>query len=130
MEIIMYVKLFKSLVEGSMRGKSDVLLVWVNLLAHADREGFVDRHFRAIEDETGLPPERVRTAILELESPDTDSRSKELDGRRLERIDEHREWGWRIVNYEHYRGIRDAEERRLQNRIAQERFRAKRKPPV
>jgi hypothetical protein len=31
-------------------------------------------------------------------------------------IDEHRDWGWRIVNYGKYRDIRDEEARRLSNR--------------
>lgn len=123
----MYAKLFKSLFEGSMRGKSDVILVWVNLLANADQDGFVDRHFRAIADETGLPLERVYIAIAELESPDTDSRSKELEGRRIERMEEHRTWGWKIINHAKYRALRNTEERRVQNRLAQERFREKRK---
>lgn len=108
----MYAKVFKSMFEGSLRGQSDALLVFVNLLANSDLEGYVDRHFQAIADETGLSLNRVKAAIELLESPDIQSRSKELDGRRLERIDEHRDWGWRVVNYRYYRSLAREYERR------------------
>jgi hypothetical protein len=120
---VMYAKIFKSMFDGSLRGKSDALLVFTNLLANADEEGFVDRHPRAIAEETGLPLDRVNEAVTYLEAPDHESRSPELDGRRLERLDEHRSWGWRIVNYLKYRNIKRQEHRRQQNRESQARFR-------
>lgn len=121
----MYAKIFKSMFEGTLRGKPDLQLVFVNLMTHADKEGFVDRHFRAIVDETGIPIERVERAVKELESPDEESRSPELEGRRLERIDEHRRWGWRIVNYIKYREMQDAESRRESQRERQRACRAR-----
>ena len=121
----MYGKIFKSVFEGTMRGKRDVLLVWMNLIVNADKDGYIDRTFRVIADETGMPLDDVKNAILELESPDTDSRSQELDGRRLERMDGHRNWGWRIVNHSKYSAIKNEEDRREQNRIAQAKLRAK-----
>jgi hypothetical protein len=121
----MYVKLFASLYQGTLRGCSDEILVFTNLLAHADMYGIVDKHWRAISEETGLPRDRVETAILRLESPDPESRSPEEEGRRIIRIDDHRAWGWRIVNYGKYREIRNADDRREQNREAQKRWREK-----
>lgn len=121
----MYAKIFKSMFDGTLRGKSDPLLVFVNLLANADKEGFVDRHFRAISDETGIPIERVEAAVTALESPDGESRTQELEGRRLERIDEHRNWGWRIVNYLKYRKMQDEESRRESQRERQRACRAR-----
>lgn len=121
----MYGKIFKSMFEGTMRGKPNVLLVWTNMLVNSDKDGYVDRTVRVISDETGLPINAVNEAIIELESPDSESRSQDLEGRRLERIDEHRNWGWRIVNYLKYASIKNEEERREQNRLAQSRFRAK-----
>lgn len=125
----MYVKLFASLYQGTLRGCSDEILVFTNLLAHADQYGIVDKHWRAISEETGLPKERVEKAIINLEAPDPESRSPEMDGSRIVRMDEHRAWGWKIVNYGKYRSIRDEDDRREQNRIAQEKFRNKNKPP-
>lgn len=112
-----------------MRGCSDEILVFTNLLAHAGPTGVVDKHWRAISEETGLPRERVEAAILNLEAPDPESRSPENEGRRITRIDEHRAWGWKVVNYAKYRAIRNEEDRREQNRLAQERWRNKQNKP-
>lgn len=120
---LMYGKLFASLYQGTLRGKSDEILVFCNLIAFADVEGFVDKHFRAISDETGLPIDRVKAAIEYLESPDPESRSSNEDGRRLVRIDTHRAWGWKLVNHSYYRGLRNEIDRRAQNREAQRRWR-------
>lgn len=124
----MYVKLFASIYQGTLRGNSHGLLVFTNLLAHADKDGFVDIHPRAISEEVGLPVDHVRAALEVLESPDDESRSPEEQGRRIVRMDDHRAWGWRVVNYAKYRAIRNEEDRREQNRQAQERFRQKSKP--
>ena len=124
----MYVKLFASLYHGTLRGNSNGLLVFTNLLAHCDKEGIADIHPRAIAEEVGLPPEAVQAALIELEAPDLESRSPEEEGRRIIRTDEHRAWGWRVVNYGKYRAIRSEEDRREQNRLAQAKFREKSKP--
>lgn len=63
-----------------------------------------------------------------LESPDDESRSPEEQGRRIVRLDEHRAWGWCVVNYCKYRAIRDEDDRREQNRLSQQRWREKHKP--
>jgi hypothetical protein len=120
-----YAKLFTSIYQGTLRGNSRGLLVFTNLLAHADAAGHVDVHPRAIAEEVGLTVAEVRAALDELEAPDPESRSPEEDGRRLLRLDEHRAWGWRIVNYVKYRSIRSEEDRRAQNREAQKRWRDK-----
>lgn len=125
----MYVKLFASLYQGTLRGKPDEILVFTNLLAHADQNGVVDLHWRAISEETGLPQDRVMEAIKNLEAPDPESRSPEMNGSRIVKLDQHRAWGWHVVNYAKYRAIRNAEDRREQNRIAQQAYREKNKPP-
>jgi len=124
----MYGKIFASLYQGTLRGRSHEILVFTNLIASADAAGHVDKHFRAIAEEVGITVEEVKAAILVLESPDPESRSPEAAGARLLRIDEHRSWGWRITNHAKYRAIRNEEDRREQNRLAQERFRNKSKP--
>ena len=123
----MYCKLFASLYQGTLRGRSDEILVFTNLLAHTTAAGRVDKHFRAIAEETGLSMDRVKQAILVLESPDEESRSPDEDGARLVRMDEHRVWGWRVVNHGKYRAIKDEDDRAEQNRLAQARFRERKK---
>jgi len=121
----MYAKLFTSIYQGTLRGDSHGLLVFTNLLAHADRDGSVDIHPRAISEEVGLTLDQVKAALLVLEAPDIESRSHEEEGRRIIRIDEHRAWGWNIVNHAKYNAIRNTEDRREQNRLSQERWRDK-----
>jgi hypothetical protein len=101
--------------------------VFTNLMAHASKDGVVDKHFRAIAEETGLNVDEVKAAILVLEAPDPESRSPEAEGARLQRLDEHRIWGWQIVNYAKYRAIRSEDDRAEQNRLAQARWRERNK---
>ena len=101
----MYCKVFASLYQGTLRGHSNEILVFTNLLAHADKDGYVDKHFRAIAEETGLELERSKARNNQPGIPDTESRSPEEEGARIVRLDEHRIWGWRVVNYVKYRAL-------------------------
>lgn len=121
----MYVKLFTSLYQGTLRGKSDDILVFTNLLAHCDRNGIVDKHWNAIAQEVGISEKRVKEAIKRLEDKDVDSRTQDNEGRRIIRLDGHRAWGWQVTNYAKYRAMRNEEDRREQNRESQARFRNK-----
>lgn len=121
----MYAKIFRSMYDGTLRGKAHELLVFTNMLASCDRDGCVDKHPRAIADEVGLTVEQVQAALATLEAPDPESRSPEHDGRRIVRLDTHRAWGWLLVNFAKYRAIRNEEDRMAQNREAQARYRAK-----
>lgn len=60
-----------------------------------------------------------------LMSPDNNSsdriRAPENDGRRIEEVS----GGFRLLNFEYYRGLRNDDDRRDQNRRAQEKFRRK-----
>lgn len=122
----MYAKIFTSLFDGSMRGKPDLILVFVNLLCHSDEEGIVDRHYKAVADETGLSVERVLKALSELESPDPESRTPTNEGRRITRLDQNRNWGWLITNHKHYREMINAQDRRKYMRDYMENWRKER----
>lgn len=128
--VYVYAKLFTSIYQGTLRGNSHGLLVFTNLLAHADMAGRVDIHPRAIAEEVGLTVDEVKATLLVLESPDDESRSPEEQGRRIVRLDEHRAWGWLIVNYVKYRSIRNEDDRREQNRRSQAAWRAKQKDKI
>jgi hypothetical protein len=122
-----YAKIFTSLFDGSMRGQPDLILVFVNLLCHADEDGVVDRHWRAIADETGLSPESVNDAIASLEGPDPESRTPTDHGKRIVRLDDHRDWGWMIVNYKHYRDMATREQSKVKTRERVRKYREKQK---
>lgn len=121
----MYAKVFSSLFDGSLRGQSDQQLVFIYLMTHCDSEGFVDIIHGRIADDTGLPLERVKNALAVLEAPDPLSRSKVDDGRRIRRIDEGRDWGWKVVNYMQYRNMMSQEHRREQWRQGRSRYHAR-----
>lgn len=128
----MYGKIFATIFTGSMRGQSDLQLVFINMIATCDEDGVVDKVPRAIAEETGLPIERVNAAIKELSSPDEMSRSQEHQGRRIVLIDPNRTWGWQIVNYATYRAITTREKRREYRRLYMSEYRSPdgQPPPV
>ena len=95
-----------------MEEKPVTRLVWFFFLASADKTGKVDETHKALARRFNLPLGDVEKAIEDLEQPDEISRSPAEDGRRIIRLDEHRAWGWQIVNYALYRNARNAEERR------------------
>lgn len=121
----MFGKVFASLWQGSMVGKPDVQLVFVYMLANARADGTFNQTREVIAALTGLPVDRVRTAIDVLEGPDPSSRTEGEEGRRILRLDGHRDWGWSIVNYLKYRATRDEEDRKRQGREATARWRAR-----
>ena len=68
--------------------------------------------------------EEVEWGLAELSKPDPRSKTPDHDGRRIERVDGHG-YGWKILNYEMYRSLRDAEQMRATNRERQRRHREK-----
>jgi hypothetical protein len=112
----MYAKVFASMWDGTLYGKWEAWSVFVFLLAHCNADGNVDIHPSAIAARSGLPLEVVLKGLAVLNEPDQNSRTKDSDGRRIELIDDHRDWGWHVVNYLKYRSLRDSDEVRSQTR--------------
>ena len=107
-----FAKIFAQIFDSSISADYMVRHIFMDLLVLADRDGVVDMTIDAISRRTNVPEEMVARAIAELCRPDIKSRSHEEEGCRLVPIDSHRDWGWQIVNYEHYRNIKDEEARR------------------
>lgn len=98
-----YTPVFSSLFRGSLCGQWPALPVFCTLLPLADKNGVIDMSFSYLARVTGWPEELLRDGIGQLEAADPDSRGTDDDGRRLVRIRENTEWGWRIVNFVKYR---------------------------
>jgi hypothetical protein len=98
-----YSKLFPTIWTGSLYGRFEASAVMMVLLSLADANGEVDMTPEAVAGVTGWPLDFIKTGISELESPDARSRTEGEDGRRIVRLADHRDWGWRIVNYAIYR---------------------------
>jgi hypothetical protein len=108
----MYAKVFSQIFDSSLRDKWQAWVVFVALLVLADENDEVDMTVEALKARTGLPGTIVPEGLAFLEAPDEHSRSPEYEGRRIVRLDEHRPWGWKIVNRGKYKRIRDQSERR------------------
>ena len=93
-------------------GPWEALVTFQQLLVLADRFGMVDMTPEAISRITTVPLEIITKGIVALERPDPKSRTPDMEGRRIIRLREDRDWGWSIVNHSHYRSLRSAEERR------------------
>jgi hypothetical protein len=68
--------------------------------------GIVDMTREALARRFNMPLEILNEAISKLEAPDPKSRDQSNEGRRLERLDDHRDWGWRIINWSTYEKIK------------------------
>jgi len=110
----MYAKIFAQIYDGTLctNGPWQALVTFQQMLVLADQEGNVDMTAGAIARRTTIPLDIITLGIEELEKPDPDSRTNTEGGRRIVRVMADRAWGWRIVNYKHYRALRREEDRR------------------
>jgi hypothetical protein len=107
----MFSKSFRQQFDSSIAEDPMRRVIFNDMCILADRHGVVDMTYGAIAAVTRWPIETVIAKIGELMEADPESRSKKCNGARLVLIDSDRNWGWRIVNYEHYRNLRDTEGR-------------------
>jgi hypothetical protein len=108
----MFAKIFSQILDSSLAENYQHRHVFEDLLKLCDINGVVDVTHEAIARRTNVPLEIVKAAIAELEKPDARSRNPDHAGARIVRLDAHRDWGWLIVNYHHYRTIASEEQRR------------------
>lgn len=99
----MFAKIFSSIYDSSIAEDWQTRIVFQDMLVLADKDGILDMTPTSIARRTNIPLRMVQDAIPKLEAPDPLSRTPDHDGRRIVRLDAHREWGWRIVNYIKYR---------------------------
>lgn len=101
-----FTKLFSSITESTVWCEpAHTRLVWITMLAMADHAGRVWGSIPGLANRARVPLEDCETAIQTFLSPDPYSRTKDHEGRRIEAID----GGWRLLNHEKYRKIRDEE---------------------
>src|SRR5882672_4716269 len=112
--------------DGSLYGQLEASAVLMACVTLCNAQGILDMTPEAISGRTGWPVEFVRKGIAELEQPDPRSRTPDDNGRRLAKLDDHRDWGWLIVNYEKYRTLSDPDIIKEQNKKRAQRYRDKR----
>jgi len=121
-----YVKIFQSIYDGSLVAGPhawEAIDTLMHLLVLADKDGIVDMTPTAIHARTQVPVDFLERGLAELEKPDQDSRNPAEDGRRIVRLDDHRTWGWQIVNHKFYRNLRKAEDRKEYFRLKKQEYR-------
>lgn len=122
----MYGKLFGQMYDGTLatRGPWQALVTFQQFIILADKDGIVDMTAEAMARRTTIPLEIIQIGIAALEEPDAESRTPDLEGRRIVRLSDDRAWGWRVVNYSHYRKLRSQEDRREYMKLYQRERRA------
>ncbi len=119
-----YTKLFSEIVMSTVwREKDTTRLVWITMLALRNRHHVVDGSVPGLADCARVSIKACRAALKVLSEPDPDSRSQELDGRRIQEVD----GGWFIINGEKYRRKMSEDERREKNAIYQKNHRDRKK---
>lgn len=110
-----FTKLFSTIIDSTVwREAMHVKVVWITMLAKADRNGVVPCSFPGLADAARVSLDECRDALDRLMAPDPHSRTKLYDGRRIEECD----GGWQILNYLKYRELASRDERRIKVRDA------------
>jgi len=104
-----FAKIFGQIFDSSIAEDYNCRRMFMDLLVLADETGAVDMTHEAIARRTNVPLEDVKKYITQLCLPDPKSRSKVEEGKRLKLLNENRDWGWQVINYRHYRSLRDKE---------------------
>lgn len=103
----LYSRVFLQILDSSIAEDFTVRHVFEDFLKLCDhKSGVVDMTRQALSRRLNVPMETLNHAIGVLESPDTASRDMAYDGRRIERLDQHRDWGWKILNWDKYESVR------------------------
>lgn len=108
----MFGKVYSQIFDGTLHGNLEGTAVFMAMIALADCDGTVDLTLTALTNRTGWPADFIQRGISHLEAIDPHSRTPDEEGRRIVRLRENTDWGWRIVNYLKYRQIRDESSRR------------------
>lgn len=106
---VTFTKLFSSITESTVWCEpAGTRLVWITMLAMADRCGRVWASVPGLANRARVELEECQKALETFMAPDPFSRTPDHEGRRIEPID----GGWRLLNHAKYRALRDTEDRK------------------
>lgn len=119
-----YTKLFHSILASTIWREDDkTRIVWITMLAMADKNGCVEASIPGLADMARVTIAECEAALEKLSSPDKYSRTPDNEGRRIKT----KSGGWYIINHPKYRAKMGADERREYLRIKQQEQRDKKK---
>lgn len=117
-----YTKLFNSIITSTIWSEDDkTRIVWITMLASADRNGEVQASIPGLARIAGVSVEACEVAIAKFLAPDKHSRTKDDEGRRIETID----GGWSLLNHKKYRDMASDDDRKKAAAERQQRARDK-----
>lgn len=104
-----YTKLFSSITESTVWAESsNTRIVWITMLAMADRRGRVWAAIPGLANRARVPIADCETALKAFLRPDPYSRTKDHDGRRIAEID----GGWVLLNHAKFRALQAEADKR------------------
>jgi len=112
-----YGKVFDQIYKSTVAECWQALVTFQQMIVLSDSDGVVDMTPSSISRTTNIPLEIIEEGIAKLEEKDPQSRSPLEDGRRIIRLDDHRDWGWRLVNHTYYRNLANREEKKEADRL-------------
>jgi hypothetical protein len=113
----MYGKIFDSMYKGTMYGHWEAIVTFQQMIVLSDSEGIVDYTPMALSATTSIPIEIITKGIEILSRPDPYSRTPGNEGKRIELLDSHRNWGWKIVNHKYYRDLSSKEDKKEKDKL-------------
>jgi hypothetical protein len=115
-----YTKLFSEILMSTVWREPDhVRIVWITMLAAADRDGIVHASIPGLADSARVSIEQCEDALSVLLGPDKYSRTRDHEGRRIRVVD----GGWHLLNHNKYREKMNEDERRDYKRRKQQEYR-------
>ena len=112
----MYGKVFDSIYDGTLYGHWEAIVTMQQLIVLATPDGIVEMTPQALSARTSIPFDIIEKGLKVLSEPDPYTRTPGEDGKRIVLIDDHRPWGWRIVNHGKYSRLRDIKQKRENDR--------------
>jgi len=115
-----YTKLFQTIITSTIWTEDDkTRLVWITLLALADKNGEVMATVPGLARLAGVSIDATEDAVARFLSPDKYSRTPDDEGRRIEEID----GGWALLNHGKYRLMASKDDAKAKNSDRQRRHR-------
>lgn len=115
----MYGKVFESIYDGTLAGHWQAIVTMQQLIVLSNEDGVIDMTPDAISRRTSIPLHIINAGLEHLGKPDPFTRTPGEDGKRIVPLDEHRPWGWRLVNHGKYKALRNLEQKREADRVRQ-----------
>jgi uncharacterized phage protein (TIGR02220 family) len=116
-------EVFLQILDSSVAEDFTTRHIFEDFFKVADLKGVVDMTRQSLARRFNVPISVLNDAIERLSAPDPNSRDQAFGGRRIQKLDEHRDWGWQILNWQKYQDLKGkvyAYQRVMKSRILKE----------